>query len=322
MALIDFTECEIDLMANYGGSDKKRGIIDNGKRYMLKMSDKISEEKQNSLNSSYSNSTFSEFIGCHIMESMGFSVQRTLLGTIRMISSRGGEQVYPSVACENFVPSDKQLIEFKIIEGAILDVKPPKIPKLEHIYDIMTQPNVYFSKVFGKVAMSAYWDQFIADALLGNFDRHANNWGYLIDQNTKELTLAPIYDCGSCLYPQIADDAIERILTSKDEIQKRIDVFPQAALTLNGNKVSYKGYISSFMNEDCNNALLRVAPCIDMNKVKEIILHTDGISEIRKAFYMKMLSERYDQIIMELYMRLAQRNQRRTSSLFNARAVP
>ncbi|MDE6918607.1 MAG: hypothetical protein K2P89_01710, partial [Lachnospiraceae bacterium] len=87
MALIDFTECEIDLMANYGGSDKKRGIIYNGKRYMLKMSDKIPEEKQNSLNSSYSNSTFSEFIGCHIMESMGFSVQRTLLGTIRMISS-------------------------------------------------------------------------------------------------------------------------------------------------------------------------------------------------------------------------------------------
>ena len=31
LALIDFTECEIDLMANYGGSDKKRGILNNGK---------------------------------------------------------------------------------------------------------------------------------------------------------------------------------------------------------------------------------------------------------------------------------------------------
>ena len=54
LALIDFTECEIDLMANYGGSDKKRGILYNGKRYMLKMSDKIPEEKQNSLNETVS----------------------------------------------------------------------------------------------------------------------------------------------------------------------------------------------------------------------------------------------------------------------------
>lgn len=304
LALIDFTECEIDLMANYGGSDKKRGILYNGKRYMLKMSDKIPEEKQNSLNSSYTNSTFSEYIGCHIMESMGFQVQNTLLGTIRMTSSKGREQIYPAVACENFVPDNKQLIEFKIIEGALLDVKPPKIPKLDHIYEIMTRPNAYFTSVFGRVAVSAYWDQFIADALLGNFDRHANNWGYLIDRNTKELTLAPVYDCGSCLYPQIADDAIERILASKEEIQKRIDIFPQAALTIHGNKVSYKGYISSFINQDCSSALMRVVPRIDMNKIKDIIVRTDGISEIRKEFYMKMLLERYHQIIMEPYKRL------------------
>lgn len=179
-------ECEIDLMANYGGSDKKRGILYNGKRYMLKMSDKIPEDKQN--------------------------------------------------------------------------------------------------------------------------DRHANNWGYLVDRNTKELTLAPVYDCGSSLYPQIADDAIERILDSKEEIQKRIDVFPQAALTIRGNKVSYKGYISSFANQDCNSALLRVAPRINMNKIRDIIVHTDGISEIRKEFYMKMLLERYHQIIMEPYTRLAKAN--------------
>lgn len=304
MARIDFTECEIDLMANYGGSDKKRGILYNGKRYMVKMSDKIPEERQNSLNSSYSNSTFSEYIGCHILESMGFDVQKTLLGTITMTSSKGNEQVYPAVACENFVPDDKQLIEFKIIEGALLDVKPPKIPRLEHIYDIMTQPNAYFSKNFGRTALAAYWDQFIADALLGNFDRHANNWGYLIDRNTKELSLAPVYDCGSCLYPQMADDAAERILSSKEEIQKRIDVFPQAALTINGNKVSYKGYISSFENQDCNEALLRIAPRIDIGKINEIISNTNDISEIRKTFYRTMISERYRQIIMEPYLQL------------------
>lgn len=308
MALIDFTECEIDLMANYGGSDKKRGVIYNGKRYMLKMSDRIPEEKQNSLNSSYTNSTFSEYIGCHILETMGFDVQKTLLGIINMVSSKGTEQIYPVVACENFAAENKQLIEFKIIESALLDVKPPKIPKLEHIYDIMTRPNAYFPEEFGRVAMSAYWDLFIADSLLGNFDRHANNWGYLIDRNTKEVALAPIYDCGSCLYPQITDAAIERILLSKEEIQKRIDVFPQAALIINGNKVSYKKYIASFENPDCKDALLRIAPRIDVNKINAVIMHTDGISELRKEFYMKMISERNKQIIMEPYTRLMNKN--------------
>ena len=33
--MIDFTECEIDLTANYGGSDQKRGIIYKNERNML-----------------------------------------------------------------------------------------------------------------------------------------------------------------------------------------------------------------------------------------------------------------------------------------------
>ena len=49
---------------------------------------------------------------------------------------------------------------------------------------------------------------------------------------------------------------------------------------------------------------MRVAPRIDMNKIKDIIVRTDGISEIRKEFYLKMLLERYHQIIMEPYKRL------------------
>ena len=36
ITLYDFTKCKIDLTANYGGSDKKRGIILYNKKYMLK----------------------------------------------------------------------------------------------------------------------------------------------------------------------------------------------------------------------------------------------------------------------------------------------
>ena len=51
-----------------------------------------------------------------------------------------------------------------------------------------------------------FWDMFIADALLGNFDRHNGNWGILVDEAKRTAEIAPIYDCGSCLYPQLAPE--------------------------------------------------------------------------------------------------------------------
>lgn len=304
MSLIDFTNCPIDKTANYGGSDKKRGILLNNKRYMLKLSDQIPEEKRNGLNSSYSNSCFSEYIGCHILKSMGFNVQKTLLGSIDLESSKGEIKTYPTVACENFVPDTHELVEFKFIESALLDTKPPKVPRIIDIYQIMTHANEYFTKNFGEESLKNYWDLFIADAFLGNFDRHANNWGYLVEKSTGKIDFAPIYDCGSCLYPQMSDDAIPGILNNKNEIQIRIDKFPTAALELeNGEKASYRKYISSFSNPDCTAALIRIAPKINMIKISKIIDDTPGISDIRKDFYKKMLLERYNQIIMEPYLK-------------------
>lgn len=306
--MIDFTNCLLDLSSNYGGSDKKRGILYNGKKYMLKLSDKMPDEKRNSLNSSYTNSYLSEYICCHLIKMFGFDVQNTLLGTITLVSSKKEVKDYPVVACENFVPDGFSLVEFKFIENSLLTSKPPKIPKIEDIYEIMQTENAYFSKEFCEKALASYWDTFILDALLGNFDRHANNWGYLVNNTTNELILAPIYDCGSCLYPQLADDALESILASDDEMQMRIDKFPQAALTLeNGEKASYKEYISSFVNQDCTDALLRVFPKINLDDIKIFINGMDCISDIRKEFYNTMLTKRYEQILEYPYLQLMEK---------------
>ena len=85
MSLIDFSSCEIDKLADYHGSDQKRGVIYQGKRYMLKWSDRIPEEKRISLNSSYSNSVYSEYIGCHIAKMIGFDAQNTILGCLALL---------------------------------------------------------------------------------------------------------------------------------------------------------------------------------------------------------------------------------------------
>ena len=80
---------------------------------------------------------------------------------------------------------------------------------------------------------------FIADALIGNFDRHNGNWGFLINDYTLQVKLAPIYDCGSCLYPQMDDELMKTVLQDENELLNRIYVFPNSALKLNGNKINY-----------------------------------------------------------------------------------
>ena len=39
-----------------------------------------------------------------------------------------------------------------------------------------------------------FWDMFVVDALLGNFDRHNGNWGFLVDERTGQSELAPVFD--------------------------------------------------------------------------------------------------------------------------------
>lgn len=299
--MIDFTDCEIDRTANYGGSDQKRGIIYKGDRYMLKMPDRISDSKRNSLNTSYSNSVFSENVSCDILKGLGFDVQETLLG---FVTDKNGKDK-PVVACKNFIPEGYSLVDFNAIENALLlDRKVGKIPKLADIYEIMSGDNAYFSKETGALALQRYWDTFILDAMLGNFDRHAYNWAYFTKKDETELKFAPIFDCGSCLYPQMTDDAIPFILSSPEEIEMRIDKFPTAALELpDKSKANYKEYINSLHNPDCTNALLRVYPKIDIKIIKKIINDNSSISDVRKNFYSVMIQKRVERILKPAFER-------------------
>ena len=53
-------------------------------------------------------------------------------------------------------------------------------------------------------------------------------------------------------------------------------------------------YIKSLKNRDCNNAIFRVFDKIDLNKIEEFINNVEGITNIRKEFYKKIIKIRYD----------------------------
>ncbi len=120
----------------------------------------------------------------------------------------------------------------------------------------------------------------------------------------KKIKIAPIYDCASCLYPQLDDDGISKIINNEDEMYARVFVFPTSALKINDKKINYFEFISSLKNEECNQALLRIFPKIDIKKINKIIEQTPFISDIRKDFYKKIILLRCEKILKYSYDKL------------------
>ncbi|MBS6831885.1 MAG: HipA domain-containing protein [Clostridiales bacterium] len=142
-----------------------------------------------------------------------------------------------------------------------------------------------------------FWDMFIVDALIGNWDRHNGNWGFLYNNSTDEVVLAPVFDCGSSLYPQADDELMTIILNNKNEFNHRIFDIPLSAITYNGKKINYFNFLSEGKFEDCNTALKRILSRIDMKKIYEIIDDTPTVTDIQNEFYKTMLTARKERIL-------------------------
>lgn len=302
--MIDFTACAVNKFKGYGGANgNKINIIYDGTSYMLKFPSVPNKSKV----MSYTNSCISEYLACHIFESLGFHVQDTLLGTYT--DKRGKEKVV--VACKDFTADGKKLMEFAHLKNTCVDSEQSGYgTELSSIMKAIDEQSL----VEPQKLKDFFWDMFVADAFLGNFDRHNGNWGILIDEQNQCADIAPVYDCGSCLYPQMDEVGMQKVLNDEKEISQRIYVFPTSAILENGKKIPYFDYISSLKNEDCNKALKRITERIDMNKLCVLVEEVPSITELQKDFYRIMLSERKEKILdysMKLLLKqeLSQREQ-------------
>ena len=295
--MIDFTNCEKNNFKYYGGKNGgKICVIYNNENYMLKfpaINEGISEH-------GYSNSCISEYISCHILKTLDLEVQDTLLGKY-IINNE--EKIV--VACKDFTSNGTILKQFAELKNSQIETsKNGYGTELSEVIETIENQNVYDSKKLSDF----FWDMFIVDSLIGNFDRHNGNWGFLINEELKKIELAPIYDCASCLYPQLTDERIAEIIDDENEMEARVYIFPTSALKSDDKKINYFIFISGFENEDCNNALLRIFPKIDMEKIYKVIDETPYISEIRKRFYKKILKMRYEMILKVCYEELREKN--------------
>lgn len=146
-----------------------------------------------------------------------------------------------------------------------------------------------------------FWEVFIIDALLGNFDRHNGNWGVLYSPVSKTTDIAPVYDCGSCLLPQANEGIMRSILENEDAMNKRVFQFPTSAIKLNGRKINYYDFLMKAENKDCNKALKKIYNRLDMEEINYFVEKTPYISHLQKEFYKRYISARISLILAPAY---------------------
>lgn len=285
MGVIDFTDLKKRKKTYAGANGNKISVIYEGEQYMLKFPPQAKLNK----GMSYSNSCFSEYLGCQIYESIGIPVQKTLMGVYTV---KGKQKIV--VACGDFTEPGISLQDFASLKNRMIDSERQGYgTELIDILQTIDEQTL----VDRDSLLERFWDMFIVDAFIGNWDRHNGNWGFLYDDRTDEITLAPVYDCGSCLYPQADEKIMKAVLSDLGERNHRIYNIPLSAIMQEGKKIKYFDYISSLQNEDCNRALKRIVPRIDMEKIKDIIDYTPFISDLQKEFYLMMLTERKEHIL-------------------------
>lgn len=280
---MDFSNCELSGI-NYGGTEKKLGIKMNGEKYMLKF------RKESQFGSKYNH--ISEHIGSTVFSLLGFNAQHTILGTYRN---------HEVVACSDFLKDGTQFVPFNDVGESTLEQDKESYQYSYEDIMHMLEENRKLTDV--QETISIFWKMYIVDALLGNFDRHGGNWGFIKENN--RYRLAPVFDNGSCLFSQLTDEnMMAKIMNSQSLTDERIYKFPTSQILLNGKKSSYFDIINSLQFPECNKALTEVFPTIVLKTINSVIDNVSEMTDTHKKFCQYMIEQRYTKILKASYDRL------------------
>lgn len=276
----------------YGGSERKISLTDGSNFYMAKF-------RKNSARG-YIFNHVSEYLGSHIFKLLGFETHDTYLGTYNGVDV---------VLCRDFNVEGSQFVAFNDVgESSIEQDK----TKFQYTYDDiieMLKANKKITNV--QETIDRFFDIFIVDALIANPDRHGANWGFLKKNN--KYTLAPIFDNGASLFSNFSEndeDEMEFIMTDDEEIEERVYQFPLSHILLNGRLSSYFEVIDSLMFEECNKALKRIIPKINLVEINKLIDSVNIITDVRKQFLKTIIKARYEKILLESYSKLIEREKK------------
>lgn len=304
----NFDNCLLSGISYGGHGGSKKGIIHDGEKWLLKYPKSTKSMKV--INISYTTTPISEYLGSHIYESIGLDTHKTKLGIAN------NKLV---VACRDFLNSSEIILDYNSIkneydesvERAIEALSTSDLNTnndLEEILVIMDK-NPYFKEI--PDLKKRFWEMFIVDALISNNDRNEGNWGLILDKETRKLKIAPVFDNGASFYNKSNDSKFENLYD--DEIKFRQVAYDSSVsiYRLNEKLINPLKYIEKMQNKDCNDALIRIVPNINLEKIENIFnlipKEYNGISvlsDIQKKLYLKILKYRYEEVLLPIYNKL------------------
>ena len=296
----------------YGGhSGSKEGIILNNERWFLKYPK--STKNMEVVGISYTTSPISEYLGSNIYKLLGLDVHETKLGI------RDNKLV---VACKDFLNTNEVIVDYNSLKNNY-DFKIEK--QLEELsyssrhetdldeVEIVLENNEYLKKCLD--LKTRFWDMFIVDAFIANNDRNENNWGLVLNRDSMDLRVSKVFDNGASFYSKTSDEKIKQLLENEFKLKQVIYDSSISVFSKNDKKINPLKFIENMNNKDCNEAMLRIYPKIDLNKIKELF---DSIPEIyngiqvlsksQKDLYYKSLEYKYINVFTPVYKKLKENN--------------
>ena len=136
-------------------------------------------------------------------------------------------------ACIDFTSRGVVIIDFASVKNQIIDSASNGYgAELSDIIDTIDKQTA----VDPKELLKHFWNMFVIDAFIGNWDRHNGNWGFLYTQKNDHMEIAPIFDCGWVLFPQIDDELIKKVILSKAKMNACVYDVPTSANLIDAKK--------------------------------------------------------------------------------------
>lgn len=301
MKIYDFTNAKDSDMEYGGNAGLKKGIMIDDEKWFLKFpKNTVGFDK---VDISYTTSPLSEYLGSQIFNAIGIETHDTKLGI-------HGKKVV--VACKDFLQDNERLIDYTMIKNAFVEGLEEKLTSSSGSHSDLAGIKIVMDNNPTFIAMpelkDRFWDMFVVDAFIGNNDRNNGNWGIIKNSASGERRIAPVYDNGNSFNNKASDEQLMSLLNDKSRFKQSVYESRICVFTENDKLINPLKYIAQGEDQECNAAVLRVVPKIDMDKIRDIINEIpeefNGIrvmSNVQKEFYFKSLEYRYENILEPFY---------------------
>lgn len=135
------------------------------------------------------------------------------------------------------------------------------------------------------------------DALIGNFDRSSDNWGFITDARSNIIDLAPVYDCGSSLAPHLSAEEMRARLDDPSLMREVNLASPVLSMTVNGKHREYAHFMVSAQAREFRHELIDLWPRIGKDVTDRVIDNVPGIDDLHRDFYRATIDTRREYVL-------------------------